>query len=94
MLASKAIIVFVNYLICRCADLLISFESCARCSANACFFFYRIKKSQGGRTLGLPGKPDMKAMSENKASNQCLAFMINNVNDLFKVSRNKSFILW
>lgn len=38
--------------------------------------------------------PDMRAMNENKASNECLTFMINHVTELFKVSLINCLILF
>ena len=48
------------------------------------FVFCRSKKSQSGKPM-MAGRPDLRAMNENKASNECLAFMIAHVSDLFKV---------
>ncbi|CAK8697318.1 unnamed protein product [Clavelina lepadiformis] len=49
----------------------------------------KVRKSQAGKnqTLSL-GKPDIREMNENKAANQCLAFMIRHVKDLFKTSED------
>jgi len=53
---------------------------------NISFILDRVRKQQGAKTSAVAlGRPDMKEMNENVAANECLAFMIRHVKNLFMV---------